>query len=66
MERKWFETHWKNLNALTVAPELANSLLRSSSTTEGLKAVGEKQVWIIDVVLNSLYSFEFVFLDRCV
>lgn len=29
-------TYWKNLKALTVAPELANSLLRSSSITEGL------------------------------
>lgn len=31
------ETYWKNLKALTVAPELANNLLRSSSTTDGLK-----------------------------
>lgn len=30
-------TYWKNLKALTIAPELANSILRSSSTTEGLK-----------------------------
>lgn len=30
-------TYWKNLKALTMAPELENSILRSSSTTEGLK-----------------------------
>lgn len=30
-------THWKNLKALTMAPEVENSILRSSSTTDGLK-----------------------------
>lgn len=35
-ESKWM-TYWKNLKALTMAPELENSILRSSSTTEGLK-----------------------------
>lgn len=31
------KTYWKNLKAFTVAPELLNSPLRSSSPTEGLQ-----------------------------
>lgn len=29
-------TYWKNLKALTMAPEVENSIFRSSSTTDGL------------------------------
>lgn len=39
--------YWKNLNAFTVPPVLANSVRRSSSATEGLgKLDGKKKVKI--------------------
>lgn len=34
--------YWKNLNAFTVPPVLANRVRRSSSATEGLKKIGRK------------------------
>lgn len=36
-------THWKNLKALTTAPELENNILRSSSTTDGLQTQRREQ-----------------------